>query len=247
MGSFPKSVICILGMHRSGTSSLTGCLEDHGLFLGDVVNHAPYNKKGNKENVPLRLINDDVLAYSGGSWDRPPSELNWSDDLRRRRDEHIACYSHVGRWGFKDPRTILTLPFWMEALPDMGLVGTFRKPDMVVASIMKRPGMAPTVPALTLWKIYNKKLLTYASLYKHPLVCFDWPQNDYRSAVDIVAKNLGLGANHREPCDFYDETLRQRDETAQDGAGSDEEAERIYMQLLKLAIPTKSLQADKEL
>ena len=34
------AVICILGMHRSGTSSLAGCLQEAGLELGDVVEWA---------------------------------------------------------------------------------------------------------------------------------------------------------------------------------------------------------------
>jgi len=42
--------ILILGMHRSGTSCLAGCLEEAGLYLGDVNLKAGFNKKGNREN-----------------------------------------------------------------------------------------------------------------------------------------------------------------------------------------------------
>lgn len=241
MKSSSNQVVCILGMHRSGTSSLTGCLEDRGLYLGEVVNQAPYNKKGNKESERLRAINDQLLAHCGGSWDKPPERLEWNDDLRRLRDRHIVGNDHVGRWGFKDPRTLLTLPFWMEALPDMRFAGTFRRPDMVVASIMKRPGMAPAVPALTLWKIYNQRLLAHASSHDCPLVCFDWPQNEYLDAVDTVAENLGLSAGRRGGGEFYDETLRQRSEAARDGSASDDEADDIHERLMRLAIQTKQL------
>jgi hypothetical protein len=40
------SPIIILGMHRSGTSLVAGCLEAAGLYLGPVNNYAPFNKKG---------------------------------------------------------------------------------------------------------------------------------------------------------------------------------------------------------
>ena len=45
--------IVILGMHRSGTSCLAGCLEELGLHLGTVITSAPHNKKGNRENPEL--------------------------------------------------------------------------------------------------------------------------------------------------------------------------------------------------
>ena len=104
----PTIVVCILGMHRNGTSCLAGCLEERGLNLGDVVNTAPHNRKGNQENLELRAINDAVLTQSGGAWDNPPEVLSGDDDLRQRRDRHIAANSSVETWGFKDPRTLLT-------------------------------------------------------------------------------------------------------------------------------------------
>ena len=36
-----QQVVVILGMHRSGTSLLTGTLQEAGLVLGDVVTSAP--------------------------------------------------------------------------------------------------------------------------------------------------------------------------------------------------------------
>ena len=42
--------VIILGMHRSGTSCLTGCLKEYGLHLGDVSESNKHNKKGNQEN-----------------------------------------------------------------------------------------------------------------------------------------------------------------------------------------------------
>ena len=42
--------VAIVGMHRSGTSCLAGCLEDLGLTLGKVNRAAPHNLKGNNEN-----------------------------------------------------------------------------------------------------------------------------------------------------------------------------------------------------
>ena len=42
--------IAILGMHRSGTSALTGSLEQAGLYIGDTNHHADDNIRGNRDN-----------------------------------------------------------------------------------------------------------------------------------------------------------------------------------------------------
>lgn len=48
--------VCVLGMHRSGTSVLAGCLGNYGLYLGEVVREAPHNKEGNNENLAVRAL-----------------------------------------------------------------------------------------------------------------------------------------------------------------------------------------------
>lgn len=69
-----KAPVAVIGMHRSGTSCLAGCLENLGLRLGDVNTAAPHNKRGNRENPRFWPIHDAVLARVGASWDNPPSE-----------------------------------------------------------------------------------------------------------------------------------------------------------------------------
>ncbi|MFD2233067.1 hypothetical protein [Phaeospirillum tilakii] len=80
--------ILILGMHRSGTSCLTGMLEQAGLPLGEVNTVSRHNRKGNRENNEVMRLNDAVLAASGGRWDQPPPALCW-DDLHRAERETL--------------------------------------------------------------------------------------------------------------------------------------------------------------
>jgi len=47
----PGRPMLILGMHRSGTSCLAGCLQAAGLISGEVNIQAMYNAKGNRENL----------------------------------------------------------------------------------------------------------------------------------------------------------------------------------------------------
>lgn len=230
-----NSMVCILGMHRSGTSCLAGCLEERGLHLGEVVNAAAHNHKGNKENIQLRAINDDILSLSGGSWDRPPELLIWNDSLRRRRDEHIASYRTCKIWGFKDPRSLLTLPFWLEANPHVRFVGTFRHPCAVAQSLMRRPGLKPAIPALDLWKHYNLKLLEYVAQYQIPLVCFDWPTAAYVYALEKVARYLGLQNKRNTSFLFFEDNLRNNDLGVIENIFTEQD-EFIYRELVKHSI-----------
>ncbi len=69
------TAIAILGMHRSGTSCLAGSLQQAGLYLGEVVEQAPHKKRGNRESLVIRSLNDRLLEENGGAWDSPPIEI----------------------------------------------------------------------------------------------------------------------------------------------------------------------------
>src|SRR5687767_1907436 len=122
-------------MHRSGTSCLAGSLEEAGLYLGDVITSAPANAKGNRENKRIMNLHDAVLHHSGGSWDKLPQRLSWSEQHREERDQIVRGYAAAPRWGFKDPRTLVLLDFWREVLGELEFVGTFRHPWLVAESL----------------------------------------------------------------------------------------------------------------
>lgn len=227
------TIVCVLGMHRSGTSCLAGSLEAHGLFLGETVVSAPYNKKGNKEHVPFRDLNDAVLAASGGAWDRPPESLVWTDALRRQRDALIDSFADHSIWGFKDPRTVLTLPFWLESEADIRLVGTFRHPNAVASSLMKRPGMEPATSPLALWSLYNTILLNQLKSQVFPLINFDWNEDRYQRAIEEITSRLGL---QRAASPFYAAELNSQSgqAAAQDDSGP--AAMAIYCELDRFTV-----------
>ncbi len=231
-----KAIVCILGMHRSGTSCLAGCLEEQGLHLGDVVDSAPFNLKGNKENITLRAINDDVLSLSGGSWDDPPDQLIWNDALRNRRDEHILSNRAHDIWGFKDPRTVITLPFWLEAHSEFRFVGTFRHPRAVVESLMRRNVLQPAIPPLKLWKHYNRKLIEYVDQLQFPLVCFDRPAEEYNRGLKAVVQYLGLAKLRGTSLQFFDNNLRSKNSGDDNDELVDDESLAIYDRLLELSL-----------
>ena len=189
--SLSSRVVIILGMHRSGTSCLTGSLQEGGLYLGEVNTAAPHNAKGNRENRAIMDLQDDILRANGGDWDRPPETVTWQSGHRKRRDEIIATYPTDRVWGFKDPRTLLTLSGWLEVLPQACFVGTFRHPVAVAASLHARNGVA-LENSLTLWLTYNRLLLDYQRRFDFPLICFDWPLERYQQCLQNIVPILGL-------------------------------------------------------
>ena len=215
-------------MHRSGTSCLTGCLEEAGLALCDVNSKAPYNAKGNRENRSIMVLHDALLADNGGAWDDPPSApLIWSAARLAERDALIAQYPTDRLWGFKDPRTVFTLEGWLEALPHARLVGTFRHPMMVAQSLKCRDGFA-TEQALALWLSYNRRLETLLDRHGGQLVCFDWPRARYTEAVAAVARAHGL-MPPKQGFSFFESALRRS--TGLAGQDMPPEVEALYLSL----------------
>src|SRR6516164_8854007 len=166
---------CIAGMHRSGTSMVAKLLYLSGLYLGpeeELVPATPDNPDGHWENSRIIELNDEILDALGGGWDRPPSPRNgWyrGDADRASTPQHLlplkekalALFEQFrGRepWGWKDPRTSLTLPFWQPLLPCLKVVICLRNP-LEVAMSLRRRGLSSYALSLDLWRIYSGQIL----------------------------------------------------------------------------------------
>jgi hypothetical protein len=225
----PGRVIAVLGMHRSGTSCLVGLLEQAGVFLGDVSRKNPSNVKGNRENYRIMALHEELLKVNGGSWDAPPEVVRWPDDLKARRDEIIASYRDAPLWGFKDPRTLLTLEGWKEALPGLELVGIFRHPLAAAESLRRRNGF-PIETGLRIWSAYNDRLLRYRETYGFPVVCFD--DEALTDLVGRLATSLAL-PSPADPLDFFEPQLRHP--APDDDASLPEDVHRLHLRLQQVA------------
>lgn len=198
-------------MHRSGTSCLTGITQRFGVELGDVFTENPFNKKGNRENARIMSLNNDVLATNGGSWDMPVLATSWTKEQCIERDEIIdnLTSTNSSHWGFKDPRTLLTLPFWSESIKPQ-FIGTVRHPAMVAHSLNKRdPNNISIEKGLSLWLYYNQQLLDLAKKHCFPIVNFDLPPKDYLTDTTSKLTILGLDTEmSHSASEFFDQSLR---------------------------------------
>jgi len=150
-------VYIVLGMHRSGTSMLSRALQKIGINMGKSL------IQEDSENIDFVRLNDKILNEAQGSWDQPPPEdkiiklfPKFMYDIQNLIVEHKEEY-----WGFKDPRTVLTLPLYLKLLThEVYLICIFRDPKLVALSLQKRDKM-PIDKGLSLCKEYNKRLLKY--------------------------------------------------------------------------------------
>jgi Tfp pilus assembly protein PilF len=219
-------VLAVLGMHRSGTSCLAGVLQCMGLPAGRVEQWNADNMRGQRENLAVWRLNERVLAENGGRWDAPPAKLQWGGSLAAARDAFLAENIEPGQpWMFKDPRTLLTLPFWQEAVPELRKIGTFRHPLRVAASLYFRDKM-PIRYGLELWYTYNERLLREHDREEFPVLCFDLSRESYLRGVSVAVSTLcadWIARGHIRTelgAQFYDHDLvHQKQQDAEEWSG----------------------------
>jgi glycosyltransferase involved in cell wall biosynthesis len=147
------SPIFILGLHRSGTSMLTGVLNICGVFLGKQDSmYGPdiNNPKGYFENRKVIAINEMILDHYGLAWDSLEGlPRNWQNSLFSKWLGSITMtilnreFHDIQVWGVKDPRICLTLKFWERLFPDMKIVMVERDINEVIHSLDKRQSSPP--------------------------------------------------------------------------------------------------------
>ncbi len=197
-------------MHRSGTSCLAGTLQQASLCLGEVSTHNKFNLKGNRENPDVMRLNNSLLQFNGGDWDKPTETTKWDNTHLESANSIISqfetnCSSQ--HWGFKDPRILLTYPFWEHIFPNATLIGTIRNPIDVAQSLNRREN-GPTIDeGLELWLSHNKQLLNLLKNKPFPLISFDYSSNVYQERMEILLSNLFPNAELID-VNFFDNSLR---------------------------------------
>ena len=201
------SPVMVLGMHRSGTSCLAGCLQDLGLNLGDVNTAAPHNKKGNREDPRFWPVHDAVLSRVGAAWDSPPQgPVVWTREEKAALAAVLAEYDAVPHpWGFKDPRATVLLDGWLEMVPGLRLTASIRHPLSVAGSLAARNGFSQE-KSLAIWAAYNRAVLDWRSRISFAVI--DYDAADYEARVRTMASNLGLDPGR--PMPFRDGDLNHQ-------------------------------------
>ena len=165
-GPFGPWVI-VVGMHRSGTSAVTGAIGALGFNVVSAEDRlSPHDSNPEHwESLSLLLHNDAILAHFGGTWDAPPRlPEGWETDTglpdRTVASELLAAaYPRPGPSVWKDPRVCLLLPYWREVFrAPMAAVLVWRSPLAVAHSLQRRDG-SPVPYGVALWERYNRSAI----------------------------------------------------------------------------------------
>jgi hypothetical protein len=210
---YSRGAICVLGAPRSGTSLTTRILNILGVDLGPreelMAAAAGNNQSGFWEHEGIADINEDILATLGEAprqrWRHPPRlGTGWQRDSRLDRHREAAQAllerSFAGRplWGWKDPRTCLTLPFWQDVLAraagveaELRYVICLRHPYDVAASLRARDEMA-VEESLGLWRRYNSDALSNVGGQPRLCVAYESYFPAWEAEANRLAAFLGL-------------------------------------------------------
>jgi hypothetical protein len=176
--SFAQPALAIIGMHRSGTSMVAELCESAGLHIGtELVGADKSNPRGHFEDYDFYRYHEKVLSENS----RPPqgyepfdSPLKISDENRRLAQSMINLRrERLIPWGWKDPRTILFIRFWLSILPEARFLLVFRHPGEVACSLERR-GEAyfqdGGIQAHRNWYWYNKMALDLIKLHPDRII-----------------------------------------------------------------------------
>ena len=165
--------IVVLGMHRSATSMTARSLhKSNEVFMGEkLLLGLPDNPKGHYEDTKFLNLNIEILKSAGGSWDNPPTKEKileqknkFDNKIKLLVEESINNAKNKGlrSWGFKDPRTVLTIDLYLPHLPNPQFITCYRDPMEIAKSLNKRDGM-PIEKGMKLSKTYNERLSEFIS------------------------------------------------------------------------------------
>lgn len=206
-------VVCIIGMHRSGTSMVARLLSLCGLYLGagdQMYGPNEGNPDGHFEHTGFLQIDEELLRHFGGAWESPPQlNIGWQNDPALSRlvsaaRALIRSFPDGSTWGWKEPRTTILLEFWKMLVPNLRFVICVRNPLDVANSLARRNGM--TIEAgIQLWYRYMRDALSGTAGYPVVFTFYD----DYFASVGTEILRLARFCRLPEPVDLrrYDDIV----------------------------------------
>ena len=194
-----QTCILVVGMHRSGTSALSGTLSILDVYLGEeLVPGMEQNVKGFFENAKLNSFNDNLLKKISSSWDDVfynDQKLDAMLDTSELEEVLRSEFQYSQTFAIKEPRLAYLFPLYIKALINLGIeikiIIPFRNPLEVAGSLGKRDKFSQE-KSLLLW-IYNFLLSEkYSRDYPRVFTNFEELIESPEKVINLIDKKLGL-------------------------------------------------------
>lgn len=221
------NIYLVLGMHRSGTSLVSGLLHQSGIIMGTSENFLPKpnkeNPKGFFENFDFRHINDRLLACSGYTvkdWkiNFNSHKISFLQTIKMQREMRKILQQYAQKyhnWGWKDPRQMLTCQQWFKAFEatkldrKLKIIFVYRHPLNVALSMQKRGNIEDMTHGLELWYLYNQTAINFLKNKQLPCLVFSFENlmQHTSSVVSNLAKFAEVTIEPNIYNQFVDRTL----------------------------------------
>ena len=219
-----QKLVVVLGMHRSGTSTITHALTTMGVELGDtlLIPMQSVNEKGFFEDIDFTSLNEELLRACGRTWfSLEPLQSSEADFLCNRGYLQKAIQllrkkvSTHQFFGLKDPRTAKLLPFWSRVFSlcdlDVRYLLVLRHPMSVQQSLKLRDRFE-SVLSYYLWAEHMLAALIYSQDLLKIIVDYDSlvedPQNEILRVARQLEANIDQEALESYQRDFLEQSLR---------------------------------------
>jgi hypothetical protein len=171
--SSERKTVIVLGAARSGTSVTAGLLASLGIDMGSVGYPTRSNPRGAFEDRDFERLHKEIFTAVGQGksyWDPPRrEEILRQQALFAPRIERLIFEKSKGKrlWGWKHPRTILTIDLFLPYLVNPYFVIVLRNPLSTALSSVEHTGeKVDFLTALKLENFYQTEMLHF--LETHP-------------------------------------------------------------------------------
>ncbi|MGG1514053.1 hypothetical protein ABE504_01470 [Paenibacillus oryzisoli] len=203
-----NKAICILGMHRSGTSLMANVIHLMDVYLGEesaLLNARSDNPEGFWELAEVVDLQEQILSTLRSDWNTPsPLSDQWwllpqmTPYKIQLRNIIVKHFNNSNLWAWKDPRTCLLLPLWQEVLSGLGVevkyLFMFRNPIDVAKSLGRRDAF-PESQSFGLWLKYNLFALHYSARKDRYFVDYDTFMSGWEGIIHELIAWLGTNGN----------------------------------------------------
>lgn len=198
MNNNQQTCVLVVGMHRTGTSTLAGILSILGVNLGHrLLLPSRDNPKGYFEHSDImsanieflnsyRLDNDAILGELPTDWLYEQKTEAFKEKIKNilMRD-----FSDSELFGLKDPRISILLPAYLEVFKDLGinlrLIISNRNIQDVSNSLNKRSGVS-FFDSVMAYKYYYRIIKAYSEGVYHIHVFYDDLFSDSKNVINKI-------------------------------------------------------------
>jgi hypothetical protein len=233
-----QRLIVVLGMHRSGTSTMTRALQAMGVELGSrlMPPAEDNNAKGFWEDIELNELNIEMLSALNRAWHSLAAlgedfvELLCGKGFLSRAEELLCLKIRQSPvFGFKDPRVAMLLPFWQRVFAlcdvDVSYVLALRNPISVAKSLARREHFEFQKSTL-LWLGHVLSMMRYTIGAKRRIIVdydrlVQAPGRELQRMADRLNLVLDPAELQKYEHDFLDKKLQHSIHDAQDLSAGD--------------------------